>query len=148
MYMNKAARFGFPTGKAESGTEEEFNWAIEGHRLTGFPEIKWFFRRVERFIAPPDPGEIEYALSNGRRCELFGSDCRSSIPRCFTLSSQMSRDFATSLKMTSPIGWRIRTGHGSAICHHETTSFRLHSHRRQSITDGSRATSAARHCGN
>lgn len=40
MYMNKAARFGFPTGKAESGTEGEFNWAIGGHRLTGFPEIK------------------------------------------------------------------------------------------------------------
>jgi hypothetical protein len=64
-------RFGFPTGKAESGTEEEFNWAIESHRLSGFPEIKWFFRRVERFIAPPDPGEIEYALEQWKKVRAF-----------------------------------------------------------------------------
>lgn len=43
-------RFGSPTGKAESGTEEEFNWALESHRQTGFPEIKWFFRRIDRFV--------------------------------------------------------------------------------------------------
>jgi Domain of unknown function (DUF4062) len=55
-------RFGSPTGKAESGTEEEFNWALESHCQTGFPEIKWFFRRIEKFVAPPDPTEIEHAL--------------------------------------------------------------------------------------
>src|SRR6185436_13846594 len=27
-----AQRFGSPTGKAESGTEEEFNWAMRSHR--------------------------------------------------------------------------------------------------------------------
>ena len=48
-------RFGSPTGKAESGTEEEFNWALESHQQSGFPEIKWFFRRIDRFVAPPDP---------------------------------------------------------------------------------------------
>ena len=30
-------RFGSPTGKAESGTEEEFNWALESHCQTGRP---------------------------------------------------------------------------------------------------------------
>ncbi|MEM8614246.1 MAG: NACHT domain-containing protein [Cyanobacteria bacterium P01_H01_bin.105] len=51
-------RFGSPTGEAESGTEEEFNWAMEHHQNHGFPEIKWFFRKVDKFEAPPDPEEI------------------------------------------------------------------------------------------
>ena len=33
-------RFGTPTGEAESGTEEEFRWAVEHWRKTGWPEIK------------------------------------------------------------------------------------------------------------
>lgn len=41
-------RFGSPTGKAESGTEEEFNWAMTSHHQNGFPEIKWFFRKVDK----------------------------------------------------------------------------------------------------
>jgi hypothetical protein len=42
-----AQRFGPPSGKAESGTEEEFNWAMENYKARGFPEIKWFFRKIE-----------------------------------------------------------------------------------------------------
>ncbi len=42
-------RFGSPTGVAESGTEEEFNWAMKSHKDSGFPEIKWFFRKVDNF---------------------------------------------------------------------------------------------------
>src|SRR5712691_2294496 len=64
-------RFGSPTGKAESGTEEEFNWAIESHYQTGFPEIKWFFRRIEKFVAPPDPAEIEHALEQWKKVRAF-----------------------------------------------------------------------------
>jgi len=70
-------RFGSPTGKAESGTEEEFNWALESHRQTGFPEIKWFFRRVKRFVAPPDPSDIEYALEQWRVGEAIRRETRS-----------------------------------------------------------------------
>src|SRR5438128_7928653 len=47
-------RFGSPSGKAESGTEEEFNWAMESHKATGFPEIKWFFRKAESLTIPSD----------------------------------------------------------------------------------------------
>lgn len=43
-----AQRFGSPSGKAESETEEEFHWAKECHDATGFPEIKWLFRKVEK----------------------------------------------------------------------------------------------------
>ena len=43
-----AQRFGTPSGKAESGTKEEFDLALASHKTTGFPEIKWFFRKVER----------------------------------------------------------------------------------------------------
>ena len=49
-------RFGSPTGEAESGTEEEFNWAFRSHQEKGWPEIKWFFRRrdyVEWVSADP-----------------------------------------------------------------------------------------------
>ena len=52
-------RFGSPSGKAESGTEEEFNWAMESHKATGFPEIKWFFRKVEKLELPADPDEAD-----------------------------------------------------------------------------------------
>jgi Domain of unknown function (DUF4062) len=44
-------RFGSPTGTHESGTEEEFEWALESHSQTGFPEIKWFFRKIENFYS-------------------------------------------------------------------------------------------------
>ena len=43
-------RFGSPTGDYESGTEEEFEWALNSYLDTGFPEIKWFFRKVEQFV--------------------------------------------------------------------------------------------------
>src|SRR5258708_7904891 len=51
-------RFGSPTGKAESGTEEEFRWSLNRHKTMGLPEIKWFFKRVEQFVSPPDPSAV------------------------------------------------------------------------------------------
>ncbi len=64
-------RFGSPTGKAESGTEEEFNWAMESHNEHGFPEIKWFFRKTDKLETPTDPDEalkaVEQAMEEGAR---------------------------------------------------------------------------------
>src|SRR6185295_5093264 len=64
-------RFGSPTGKAESGTEEEFNWVIESHQASGFPEIKWFFRRVDKLELPSDPDEADAALDQWKKVRAF-----------------------------------------------------------------------------
>jgi len=64
-------RFGSPTGKAESGTEEEFNWAMESHKTSGFPEIKWFFRKVEKLELPSDPDEADAALDQWKKVRAF-----------------------------------------------------------------------------
>jgi hypothetical protein len=64
-------RFGSPSGKAESGTEEEFNWAIESNKTTGFPEIKWFFRKADKLEIPSDPDEAEKALGQWRKVVAF-----------------------------------------------------------------------------
>ena len=73
--------FGSPTGKAESGTEEEFNRALESHQQSSFPEIKWFFRRIDRFIAPPDPEEIEHALEQWKKVRAFRERLQTLRPR-------------------------------------------------------------------
>lgn len=63
-----AQRFGSPTGKAESGTEEEFEWAMEVHKETGFPEIKWFFRKIDKLDGlPADPSEAIKALEQWQK---------------------------------------------------------------------------------
>jgi formylglycine-generating enzyme required for sulfatase activity len=54
-------RFGLPTGRAESGTEEEFNWAVKSNRESGFPEIKWFFR--ERTTVELSANDNEKAMN-------------------------------------------------------------------------------------
>ncbi len=65
-------RFGSPTGKAESGTEEEFNWAMESHKASYFPEIKWFFRRVDQLDGlPADPEEAIKALVQWQKVVSF-----------------------------------------------------------------------------
>jgi predicted NACHT family NTPase len=64
-------RFGSPTGKAESGTEEEFNWAMESHKASGFPEIKWFFRKVDKLELPSDPDEADAALDQWKKVRAF-----------------------------------------------------------------------------
>ena len=64
-------RFGSPSGKAESGTEEEFNWAMESHKKAGFPEIKWFFRKVDKLELPADPDEADAALDQWRKVRAF-----------------------------------------------------------------------------
>ena len=69
-----AQRFGTSTGKAESGTEEEFRWALEQNQQHRFPEIKWFFRRIERFDAPSDPDEIAKALEQWNNVRAFKAE--------------------------------------------------------------------------
>lgn len=64
-------RFGSPTGKAESGTEEEFAWAMESNRNSGFPEIKWFFRKVDKVELPADPDEADIALDQWKKVRAF-----------------------------------------------------------------------------
>ena len=66
-----AQRFGAPTAKAESGTEEEFNWAMESHEKHGFPEIKWFFRKIDKLEIPTDPDEAEEALGQWKKVLAF-----------------------------------------------------------------------------
>jgi tetratricopeptide (TPR) repeat protein len=52
-----AQRFGSPSGTHESGTEEEFEWALANVR-SGFPELAWFFRDVRELkLDPKNPAE-------------------------------------------------------------------------------------------
>lgn len=75
-------RFGSPTGEAESGIEEEFNWAIEHHQKHGFPEIKWFFRKADKLELPTDPAEAFKALEQWEKVRDFRQrmqDLKSSV---------------------------------------------------------------------
>ncbi len=64
-------RFGTPTGKAESGTEAEFRWAMNSHQETGFPEIKWFFRVEQEVSFPTDPTAQKKAIAQWRKVCAF-----------------------------------------------------------------------------
>ena len=67
-----AQRFGSPTGSAESGTQEEFEWAMEFRKETGFPEIKWFFRKIDKLDGlPTDPSEAIKALEQWQKVQAF-----------------------------------------------------------------------------
>lgn len=64
-------RFGSPTGNADSGTEEEFNWAMKSHQQNGFPEIKWFFRKVNTLEMPTDPDAAMRAVEQWKKVLAF-----------------------------------------------------------------------------
>jgi NACHT domain len=72
-----AQRFGSPTGNAESGTEEEFRWALQSNRETGYPEIKWFFKCVDKFVSPPDPDAITESLNQWKKVRAFRNELKS-----------------------------------------------------------------------
>lgn len=74
-------RFGSPGGAHESGTEEEFYWALKSHRGTGHPEIKWFFQNIETFRAPSDLEKIEEALGQWKKVRAFRECLEKSEPR-------------------------------------------------------------------
>lgn len=64
-----AQRFGSPTGKAESGTEEECNWALQQHADTGFPEVKWFFRKIDKLEIDPD--RVDESVTQWNKVKAF-----------------------------------------------------------------------------
>ncbi|MFL6210517.1 MAG: NACHT domain-containing protein [Pyrinomonadaceae bacterium] len=65
-------RFGSPTGTHESGTEEEFEWAFGMNTETGFPEIKWFFRDINKFQASSsEPEKIQRELEQWIKVRSF-----------------------------------------------------------------------------
>jgi hypothetical protein len=64
-------RFGTPTGQFESGTEEEYNWALESFTQRGFPDIKWFFRESEHLVVPRDPVQARAAIDQWERVLRF-----------------------------------------------------------------------------
>jgi len=85
--------FGCPTGTHESGTEEEFQWALDAHQAHGFPEIKWFFRRVDQFIAPPEPERIQTALEQWEKVRRFQRRLREGEPPVYYKEFDDSRSF-------------------------------------------------------
>ena len=62
-------RFGSPSGVKESGTEEEFEWAVENKRRCGFPEVKWFFRDRKKLELPVDDPDV--ALEQWKKVKSF-----------------------------------------------------------------------------
>jgi hypothetical protein len=64
-------RFGSSTGKAESGTEEEFLWAMNSYKLNGFPEIKWFFREIKNLDIPSEIKLAHEALEQWKKVLAF-----------------------------------------------------------------------------
>jgi formylglycine-generating enzyme required for sulfatase activity len=80
-------RFGTPTRKAGSGTEEEFRWALRHWRKrrrsggSGDPffEMKLFFRN-RPFESPLNVAAIEAALEQYRQVDTFKQRCRNGKP--------------------------------------------------------------------
>ena len=65
-------RFGTPTGPFESGTQAEFEWAAAQKKKHGRPEIKWFFRRVERLLIPAENDrDTREAVNQWRKVKKF-----------------------------------------------------------------------------
>jgi hypothetical protein len=67
----------------QTGTEEEFNWALEQYRQTGFPEIKWFFRKIDEFKAPSDIARIAEALTQWEKVLTFRARLEQGTPPLF-----------------------------------------------------------------
>lgn len=66
-----AQRFGTPSADHESGTQEEIEWALASKEATGYPEVKFFFRHIQDFIAPPERKQIMEAFAQWERvCEF------------------------------------------------------------------------------
>jgi formylglycine-generating enzyme required for sulfatase activity len=77
-------RFGTPTRNADSGTEEEFKWALrrwrEGKKSgQPFPEIKMFFRTMP-FEAPLNVADIQAAFDQYKKVHDFKEKCQNGRP--------------------------------------------------------------------
>ena len=79
-----AQRFGSPSGTHESGTEEEFEWAVESWRTRGYPEVKWYFRKVEGLQLDSDPDKALDGLEQWRKVRAFRGRMDTIEPRLYT----------------------------------------------------------------
>jgi hypothetical protein len=111
-------RFGSPTGKAESGTVEEFHWAMESHKATGFPEIKWFFRKVDKLELPADPDEADKALDQWRKVRAFRQRMQDLNDPIFYTEYPGAASFAAVLRRWPRTGPTRRL----ALCSHSAPS--------------------------
>ena len=73
-------RFGSPTGDFQSGTEEEFEYALKLWRERGFPEIKWFLRSVQTLEVSLDPDQRAWELEQWDRVRAFRQRLREGDP--------------------------------------------------------------------
>ena len=76
-------RFGSPTGEYQSGTEEEYEWALHQRQAHGFPEVKIFFRKYAGYTESEDPDEIEAALEQWRKVRAFRERIQKGDPPAF-----------------------------------------------------------------
>jgi tetratricopeptide (TPR) repeat protein len=72
-------RFGSSTGTHQSGTEEEFEWALKSHQETDFPEIKFFFRDVREFVSPSDSAKLQEAVEQWEKVQAFRGRVRDQL---------------------------------------------------------------------
>ena len=79
-----AQRFGSPSGTHESGTEEEFEYAVQSWRTRGFPEIKWYFRQVEPLLVDADPQKAHAELEQWGKVRDFRARMSAMEPRLYT----------------------------------------------------------------
>jgi hypothetical protein len=79
-------RFESLHGDEATITEESFDWALDSHRASGFPEIKIFFKKAEQFIAPNDRDLIRKALEQQEKIEAFERRVADGDPPVWTKS--------------------------------------------------------------
>jgi chaperonin cofactor prefoldin len=87
------ARFGSPTGEFQSGTEEEFEYALKLWRERGFPEIKWFLRDVQMLQVSPDPDRRAKELEQWDRVSAFRRRLKEGDPPVFYKTFQDLESF-------------------------------------------------------
>jgi len=96
-----AQRFGSPTGEYESGTEEEFYWALNTYRKTGFPEIKFFFKKLKYIKELKDSSsseKIQEAFDQRKKVLNFMGAVRNGDPQVFYAEYIHLKDFREKLR--------------------------------------------------
>lgn len=87
-------RFGTPTGEHESGTEEEFHWAMQNYLAHGFPEIKRFFRKIEDFSTPfEDMAALKAAVAQLEKVQTFKASLREQTEQQATFPPLYYKEF-------------------------------------------------------
>jgi len=97
-----AQRFGSPTGSHDSGTEEEFECALEARGQRGYPEIKWFFRKVKHLDLPAQEPELTRAVNQWKKVKKFRERIekeRLALCSTFTDTTDFKDRFVRDLRM-------------------------------------------------